>query len=117
MIMHPFDIQELRENIGDDRETEAALLEIFVESVAESIDAAHSLWPELITSDKGREDWHHHMHRIKGAALNLGAKRLTELALKAEQQTHNSADFEKQDQLHQVEEAYQEVADYIKTLF
>lgn len=114
--MLPFDINVMRRNNDNDPEIERALLTLFIQSVGKSIEEAHALWPELITTAAGLEEWKHHLHRIRSAAVNLGATELVNQARFAQEHIEDSADFEKQDYLLRIEDAFNEVADYIDTL-
>lgn len=84
-MTEPFNIAELRANIGGDRPTEQLLLSMFIESTGASLE----LLAERFTAtpdDDYDSLWKTHMHQIKGAALNLGADALCDLATTGQQE-------------------------------
>jgi len=79
----PFDINELRANIGDEPEIERMLLTSFMESCSASLDWLQTEFP-ITQNDSYDLTWKNHMHQIKGAALNIGAFGLQEATKHAE---------------------------------
>lgn len=106
-MTEPFDLQSLRQEIGNDPETEIALLELFLNSTEESL---QTLSQCLGRANDGN-DWASHFHQIKGAALNLGAKRLEQLCLKAQEPS-----AAKEDMLKQVESEFHILRTYINEI-
>lgn len=110
----PFDIAELRANIGCDSDTERMLLSMFVETCSESLRQLKQRFP---SADDAEYDqlWKTLMHQMKGAALNLGAADLSRIAASAQQQFE--ADLAvKRRLLADAEQAFAVVRDYISQL-
>lgn len=102
-----FDISTLRDVLGDDRETEAMLLEVFVMSVEETL---ASLRP--VTTP----DWASSMHKIKGAGLNIGAEQLSTLAKRAELEAATLSVQDKEALLTVLEAEFAAIKTYIAGL-
>lgn len=115
MSNDPINITDLRAMLEDDRETEALLLTMFQESVEATLaeltalDLAH---PQ--TEDAAR--WKALMHKIKGAALNIGAPSLSALTLQGENNSDALSAAEKAALLQDITASYSEIRNFIAGL-
>lgn len=112
--MPPIDIKQLRANIGDDAETERALLSLFIESSEESLRFLQQAFPAA-EDETYNQEWKSRMHQIKGAALNINAPQLTRLASLA-QSEYRANSHTKQMLLKDVASAFAEVKSYVREL-
>ncbi|MBV8939733.1 MAG: Hpt domain-containing protein, partial [Alphaproteobacteria bacterium] len=110
-MMPPFDRDELRANIGHDAEMERMLLEMFVASVEAAL---HQLREQLpaVPDDGFDRLWKTQMHQVKGAALNIGAGRLKDLAAEGQDAYRADAAF-KGALLLRMDEAFAELKIFI----
>lgn len=113
-MIPPFDIKEMRANIGDDPETESMLLGMFVQSAGESLRLLSDNFPLDSDADYNAL-WKTHMHQIKGAALNIGAAKLYEVSRVA-QDEYEAPPEDKKIMLDNVTAQFQEVENYIQLL-
>ena len=79
----PINIESLRANIGDDPETERALLAVFIESSEESLALLCQQFPAAENAAYNKL-WKTHMHQLKGSALTIGAADLIQSAARAQ---------------------------------
>jgi len=108
------DLTELRRNIGNDRETERFLLSEFLSSASESLALLETQMPDA-ADEEYDQIWKSHMHQIKGAALNLGAPHLADIAAQA-QCAYAAEPALKRQILEEVQKAFAVLGDYISRL-
>lgn len=114
-MTEPFSIHELRENIGNDAEIERQLLSVFVSSAEASLETLKNAFPK--NQDEAYDRlWKTHMHQIKGAALNIGAATLQELAMQG-QNAFQADQGVKAKLLLKVATGFNDVKHYIHTLY
>lgn len=77
----PVDMEHLRMFTDGDSEVEKELFEVFLTQAMDSIESL-----QLGCANNDPQHWRTAAHRFKGAAANLGAKKLAEYCLKAEQE-------------------------------
>lgn len=115
MSNDPINITDLRAMLEDDRETEALLLTMFQESVAATLAELKALDPEQ-PQREGAARWKALMHKLKGAALNIGATRLADLALHGEHNGDALSAAEKATLLQDISTSYDDISSFIAGL-
>lgn len=120
MSNDPINITDLRAMLEDDRETEALLLTMFQESVAATLAELKALDLQQPQSENPVSEnparWKALMHKIKGAALNIGATRLADLALHGEHNGDALSAAEKATLLQDISTSYDEIRSFIAGL-
>ena len=107
-ISSPVDMKHLEEITGGDSEFEREIAELFLKDTGEhlselkkAIDEEHAAALEM------------EAHTIKGAALNMGANKLGELALALETKGQSGSLEGAQDKLTELEEEFRHVKDFL----
>jgi signal transduction histidine kinase/DNA-binding response OmpR family regulator len=103
----PVDMEHLKTFTDGDREAEAQLFQMFLtqsEIDLTQLDAAKN------TAEN--EAWRKSAHKFKGAAANLGAKKLSETCFTAEK-NFQASKTDKEKMLTEIQTAYAEVKDFI----
>jgi len=91
--MHPpVDLADLHSMTGNDAAVEQTFFQLFFESSAECLKAM-----QFSLQDDAPNIWRRKAHTLKGTSLNLGAERLGQLCLEA--QENYQASLEKKQQL------------------
>lgn len=103
----PVDIVAFRHAIGYDADAERMLLRLFLETVDAAMGKLHAHMPPA--------SWEAELHLIKGAAMNLGAAKLTAAAMEAHA-IKEAPQEEKQEALTQLSACYTEVREYLLPL-
>lgn len=111
-MTEPFDIMELRANIGVEPEIERMLLSTFMESCQQSLDWLRAEFPSG-DNEAYNLAWKKHMHQIKGAAMNINAHALREAA-KEGQDNYQKPLADRKPLLAHVTAAFDEVRNFIK---
>lgn len=111
----PINLAALRENIGDDRETEIMLFDLFLDSLDETIATLRALNLAAL-SDDDKLLWKREMHKVKGASLNAQANTLAELALFGEKQGEDLSLEQKKEHLDKVCAELENVRAFIKAI-
>ena len=103
----PIDLTHLHAFTDGDIEEEQMLFEVFLESADDSIRQL-----EQYVEPESSDDWRRAAHRLKGAAGNLGAKRLFDACLLAEQ-TFDADRQNKQKDLQKIRDELRQVRQFI----
>lgn len=107
MPQSPVDITQFRNAIGHDAGVERMLLGLFLETSDGAV--------ERLRAAATAQAWEAELHLLKGAAANVGAARLAELAREG-QRLGDAPAIEKQRFMELFLSAYAEVRDYIAPL-
>ena len=104
----PVDMVHLNSFIGDDADERSLVMDLFLRGAEDSIAVMQA------QLDKGdAQQWRSAAHKLKGSAANFGANHLRATCLQAEKE-YEASHSEKQQMLHLVEQAYEDVRRYLE---
>lgn len=105
----PIDVGFLKEVIGNDKEFELELFEIFIKNSGQNISNMHKAM-----DDNDSNAWYMASHAFKGASSSIGAFKLSK-ALEIAQKSADEGGDRKNEIIAEVEEEYAKVEAFIKS--